>query len=176
MRRWKRWEEETKTPEYQFSHDPERFRFAGETSFGKRHLSFWTKKPVLIWIVCFFRQFVRSVPEVDYLTLMHGFIMQNNYIWYPADHLISGGFVYKHLCSSRFKIQFIYNFVFFYRDEGVHCGIQDDLYLSRSTVVYFKPNDMDSLQETLENITSKYKHTKNLSRYIVVEALYQVRN
>jgi hypothetical protein len=41
-------------------------------------------------------------------------------------------------------------------------------------VVYFKHNDMDSLQETLENITTKYKHTKNLRRYIVVEALYQV--
>ncbi|KAG4988693.1 hypothetical protein JHK85_031676 [Glycine max] len=50
MKRWKRWEEETKTPEYQFSHDPERFRFARETSFGRRHLSFWTKNPVLMWI------------------------------------------------------------------------------------------------------------------------------
>ncbi|KAK7312546.1 hypothetical protein VNO77_36483 [Canavalia gladiata] len=75
MKRWKRWEEETKTPEYQFSHDPERFRFARETSFGRRHLSFWTKNPFLMWIVCFFRQFVRSVPKVDYLTLRHGFIM-----------------------------------------------------------------------------------------------------
>lgn len=75
MRRWKSWEKETRTVEYQFSHDPERFRFARETSFGRRHLSFWTKNPVLIWIVCFFRQFVRSVPKVDYLTLRHGFIM-----------------------------------------------------------------------------------------------------
>ncbi|GKU93602.1 hypothetical protein SLEP1_g7181 [Rubroshorea leprosula] len=75
MRSWKRWEEETKTIEYQFSHDPERFRFARETSFGRRHLSFWTKTPILMWIVCFFRQFVRSVPKVDYLTLRHGFIM-----------------------------------------------------------------------------------------------------
>ncbi|KAI4322240.1 hypothetical protein L6164_021951 [Bauhinia variegata] len=74
MKRWKRWERETKTAEYQFSHDPERFRFARETSFGRRHLSFWTRNPVLIWIVCFFRQFVRSVPKVDYLTLRHGFI------------------------------------------------------------------------------------------------------
>ncbi|XP_019465268.1 PREDICTED: MLO-like protein 6 [Lupinus angustifolius] len=74
MRRWKQWEEETKTLEYQFSHDPERFRFARDTSFGRRHLSFWTKNPLLIWIVCFFRQFVRSVPKVDYLTLRHGFI------------------------------------------------------------------------------------------------------
>ncbi|OVA18109.1 Mlo-related protein [Macleaya cordata] len=75
MRRWKSWEKETKTVEYQFTHDPERFRFARDTSFGRRHLNFWSKSPVLIWIVCFFRQFVRSVPKVDYLTLRHGFIM-----------------------------------------------------------------------------------------------------
>ncbi|XWS28420.1 hypothetical protein CRYUN_Cryun25bG0067300 [Craigia yunnanensis] len=75
MGRWKRWEKETKTIEYEISHDPERFRYARETSFGRRHLSFWTKTPFLMWIVCFFRQFVRSVPKVDYLTLRHGFIM-----------------------------------------------------------------------------------------------------
>ncbi|ESW22213.1 hypothetical protein PHAVU_005G136700 [Phaseolus vulgaris] len=75
MRRWKRWEEETKTAQYQFSHDPERFRFARETSFGRRHLSFWTQHTILVWIICFFRQFVRSVPKVDYLTLRHGFMM-----------------------------------------------------------------------------------------------------
>ncbi|XP_040995372.1 MLO-like protein 6 [Juglans microcarpa x Juglans regia] len=75
MRRWKHWETETRTVEYQFSHDPERFRFARDTSFGRRHLSFWTKTPTFMWMVCFFRQFVRSVPKVDYLTLRHGFIM-----------------------------------------------------------------------------------------------------
>ncbi|KAI3995177.1 hypothetical protein MKX01_031979 [Papaver californicum] len=75
MRRWKSWEKETRTIEYEFSHDPERFRFARDTSFGRRHLNFWSKSPVLIWVVCFFRQFVRSVPKVDYLTLRHGFIM-----------------------------------------------------------------------------------------------------
>ncbi|CAN6556932.1 unnamed protein product [Malus baccata var. baccata] len=75
MGSWKRWEKETRTVEYQFSHDPERFRFARDTSFGRRHMSYWTKTPFLMWIVCFFRQFVRSVPKVDYLTLRHGFIM-----------------------------------------------------------------------------------------------------
>ncbi|XP_058110214.1 MLO-like protein 6 [Magnolia sinica] len=75
MRSWKSWERETKTVEYQFSHDPERFRFARDTSFGRRHLNCWSHSPFLIWIVCFFRQFVRSVPKVDYLTLRHGFIM-----------------------------------------------------------------------------------------------------
>lgn len=75
MRSWKAWELETKTAEYQFTNDPDRFRFARDTSFGRRHLNFWSKSPVLIWIVCFFRQFLRSVPKVDYLTLRHGFIM-----------------------------------------------------------------------------------------------------
>ncbi|MCL7026761.1 hypothetical protein MKW94_024647 [Papaver nudicaule] len=75
MRRWKSWEKETRTIEYEFTNDPERFRFARDTSFGRRHLNFWSKSPVLIWVVCFFRQFVRSVPRVDYLTLRHGFIM-----------------------------------------------------------------------------------------------------
>ncbi|CAE5962819.1 unnamed protein product [Arabidopsis arenosa] len=75
MRRWKRWEEETKTIEYQYSHDPERFRFARDTSFGRRHLNFWSKSTITLWIVCFFRQFFRSVTKVDYLTLRHGFIM-----------------------------------------------------------------------------------------------------
>ncbi|PSR86610.1 MLO-like protein [Actinidia chinensis var. chinensis] len=50
MRSWKAWEKETRTVEYQFSNDPERFRFARETSFGRRHLSVWTKKPILMWI------------------------------------------------------------------------------------------------------------------------------
>lgn len=55
--------------------DPERFRFARDTSFGRRHLNFWSKSTITLWIVCFFRQFFRSVTKVDYLTLRHGFIM-----------------------------------------------------------------------------------------------------
>ncbi|CAA7029738.1 unnamed protein product [Microthlaspi erraticum] len=75
MRIWKKWEEETKTIEYQYSHDPERFRFARDTSFGRRHLNFWSKSTITLWIVSFFRQFFGSVTKVDYLTLRHGFIM-----------------------------------------------------------------------------------------------------
>ncbi|KAL8504523.1 hypothetical protein ACS0TY_015906 [Phlomoides rotata] len=74
MRKWKAWETETRTLEYQYSHDPERFRFARETSFGRRHLSCWSQSTVLLWVACFFRQFVTSVPKVDYMTLRHGFI------------------------------------------------------------------------------------------------------
>ncbi|KAF8021901.1 hypothetical protein BT93_G2133 [Corymbia citriodora subsp. variegata] len=74
MRKWKVWENETKTPEYQFHNDPERFRFARDTSFGRRHLSFWSRSPISLWIVCFFRQFFGSVTRVDYMVLRHGFI------------------------------------------------------------------------------------------------------
>ncbi|KAH9315728.1 hypothetical protein KI387_024355, partial [Taxus chinensis] len=74
MRRWKAWEKETDTIEYQFSHDPSRFRLAHETSFVRRHTHFWNKIPILIWIESFFRQFYNSVTKVDYLTLRHGFI------------------------------------------------------------------------------------------------------
>ncbi|XP_050242922.1 MLO-like protein 6 isoform X1 [Quercus robur] len=75
MRKWKAWEMETRTADYHFSNDPERFRFARDTTFGRRHLSFWSRSSVLLWTVCFFRQFFRSVPKVDYLTLRHGFIV-----------------------------------------------------------------------------------------------------
>eukprot|EP01018_Ginkgo_biloba_P015568 Gb_28679 [translate_table: standard] len=72
---WKAWEQETKTMEYEYSHDPAQLRFTRETSFGQRHMNFWTRTPILIWIVCFFRQFFTSVSKVDYLTLRHGFIL-----------------------------------------------------------------------------------------------------
>ncbi|KAG5616339.1 hypothetical protein H5410_016163 [Solanum commersonii] len=75
MRTWRAWEDESKTIEYQFYNDPERFRFARETSFGRKHLHFWSNSPILLWIVCFFRQFYASVEKVDYLTLRHGFAM-----------------------------------------------------------------------------------------------------
>nr|AVR48473.1 MLO1 [Lens ervoides] len=75
MRKWKTWEDETRTVEYQFYNDPERFRFARDTTFGRRHLSMWTQSPILLWIVSFFRQFFGSINRVDYMALRHGFIM-----------------------------------------------------------------------------------------------------
>ncbi|KAG0472587.1 hypothetical protein HPP92_014444 [Vanilla planifolia] len=58
-------------------------------------------------------------------------------------------------------------------DEGVHWGVQNGLYLSRSTVVYFKHNDMASLESTLEKLTRGNKRAEKLRRYIVVESVYQ---
>ncbi|GMI86229.1 MILDEW RESISTANCE LOCUS O 12 [Hibiscus trionum] len=74
MRKWKVWENETKRIEYQYHNDPERFRFARDTSFGRRHLNCWSRTTLSLWIMCFFRQFLGSVTKVDYLTLRHGFI------------------------------------------------------------------------------------------------------
>ncbi|KAJ7948378.1 MLO-like protein [Quillaja saponaria] len=53
MRRWRRWEEETQTLEYQIANDPRRFQFTGQTSIGKRHLKFWSNHPPLLWLANF---------------------------------------------------------------------------------------------------------------------------
>lgn len=73
------------------------------------------------------------------------------------------------------ELVLIFNHVFcMHRDEGVHWGIQNGLQLSRSTIMYFKHNDMESLRNTLEKVTQENKRAKKLRRYIVVEAVYQV--
>ncbi|CAN0924279.1 MLO-like protein 5 [Linum grandiflorum] len=73
IRGWKEWEVEGAKQHEQLN-DPTRFRLTHETSFVKSHTSFWTKTPVSFYIVCFFRQFFRSVSKADYLTMRHGFI------------------------------------------------------------------------------------------------------
>ncbi|CBI16288.3 hypothetical protein VitviT2T_007988 [Vitis vinifera] len=74
MRRWKAWEKETQTIEYQAANDPNRFRYTRQTTFGRRHMTNCTETPLHLWTKCFFRQFFHSVAKVDYLTLRHGFI------------------------------------------------------------------------------------------------------
>ncbi|XP_024923185.3 MLO-like protein 12 [Ziziphus jujuba] len=76
-RRWKSWEEETQTLEYQIANDPRRFQYSEQTLFGQRHLKFWSNHTFLLWPVCLVRQFTGSVSKVDYLTLRNGFLMAN---------------------------------------------------------------------------------------------------
>ncbi|XP_071703912.1 MLO protein homolog 1-like [Rutidosis leptorrhynchoides] len=73
MKKWKSWEAETTSLEYEFTNDPARFRFAHQTSFVKRHTGLSTK-PGIRWVVAFFRQFFGSISKVDYLTIRNGFI------------------------------------------------------------------------------------------------------
>lgn len=68
----------------------------------------------------------------------------------------------------------ILRYFLWFSDEGVHWGIQNGLHLSRSFIVYYKHNDMESLQSILEKVTQDNKRAKKLRRYIVVEAVYQV--
>ncbi|KAK1384176.1 hypothetical protein POM88_021911 [Heracleum sosnowskyi] len=73
LKKWKSWELETSSLEYQFTNDPSRFRFAHQTSFVRRHSGLPTM-PGVGYIVAFFRQFFSSVTKVDYMTMRHGFI------------------------------------------------------------------------------------------------------
>ncbi|XP_047973037.1 MLO-like protein 6 isoform X2 [Salvia hispanica] len=70
MRQWKAWEDETKTVD-EYRYYPKRVRFAKETSFGR------SRSPLLLWIVCFFRQFYPAVAKVDYLALRHDFAKEH---------------------------------------------------------------------------------------------------
>uniref|UniRef100_A0A0D9WQ35 MLO-like protein n=1 Tax=Leersia perrieri TaxID=77586 RepID=A0A0D9WQ35_9ORYZ len=51
MKKWKKWESETNSLEYQFANDPSRFRFTHQTSFVKRHLGSYSSTPVLRWVM-----------------------------------------------------------------------------------------------------------------------------
>ncbi|KAL4585646.1 hypothetical protein LXL04_010269 [Taraxacum kok-saghyz] len=74
MRNWEAWEETTRTLEYKYSNDPRRFQFVHQTSFGKRHLRFWSGLRLFRLPASFLRQFYGSVSKVDYFILRHGFI------------------------------------------------------------------------------------------------------
>nr|CAD1835275.1 unnamed protein product [Ananas comosus var. bracteatus] len=52
MKKWKAWELETTSLEYQFSNDPSRFRFTHQTSFVKRHVGL-SSTPGVRWIAVF---------------------------------------------------------------------------------------------------------------------------
>ncbi|XP_050378364.1 MLO-like protein 9 [Argentina anserina] len=72
IRGWKQWEQEA-VVDQEFN-DPTKFRLTHETSFVKDHTKAWTKTPVTFYLVCFFRQFFRSVRRADFLTMRHGFV------------------------------------------------------------------------------------------------------
>ncbi|KAI4333904.1 hypothetical protein L6164_018657 [Bauhinia variegata] len=77
MRKWKNWEEETRTLEYQIANDSRRFQLTGQTLVARRHLKFWSNYSPLLWMVCFVRQFYGSVSKSDYFALRNGFIAAN---------------------------------------------------------------------------------------------------
>ncbi|GAV65849.1 Mlo domain-containing protein [Cephalotus follicularis] len=73
IRGWRAWERDAINIQESLN-DPSRFRLTHETSFVRDHTSAWTKNPASFYLVCFFRQFFRSVRRADYLTMRHGFV------------------------------------------------------------------------------------------------------
>ncbi|GMY10238.1 MLO-like protein 12, partial [Fagus crenata] len=118
MRKWKAWEDETQTLHYQISNDARRFWLTRQTSFGRRHLKLWSNHPLLLWLVCFARQFSGSISKADYLTLRNGFITANvsegsNFNFYK---LLTRAFDddFEQVVGIRFYIQiFCILFIFF---------------------------------------------------------------
>ncbi|KAL0366502.1 UNVERIFIED_CONTAM: MLO protein1 [Sesamum radiatum] len=100
MKKWKAWELETSSLEYQFTNDPERFRLAHQTSFVRRHSGIYTT-PGLKWIVAFFRQFFGSISKVDYMTIRNGFIN------HPLVDLCGNVFVPQYLQMAYIGLDFI---------------------------------------------------------------------
>ncbi|XWS59700.1 hypothetical protein CRYUN_Cryun08bG0144300 [Craigia yunnanensis] len=62
MRKWKAWEKESQTTEYQAAHGPERFRLTSQTTFARRHVSSCTETSVQLWINAFELAFFICVP------------------------------------------------------------------------------------------------------------------
>lgn len=50
--------------------DPERFRFARETTFGRRHLRLWSNSTILLWLVSI------------YMLSKYNLIIRNTFIYY----------------------------------------------------------------------------------------------
>lgn len=61
-------------------------------------------------------------------------------------------------------------------DDSVHYGIQQGIALSRSSVLYFRHNDLDDLELTLQNVAEKdarMPQKKLNRRFIIVEGISQ---
>ncbi|XP_017980703.1 PREDICTED: MLO-like protein 11 [Theobroma cacao] len=79
---WRAWEDEAQMDRHDLLNERARESILRrQTTFVKNHTSNpLTKNSLLIWVICFFRQFGRSVVRADYLTLRKGFIMNHNLI------------------------------------------------------------------------------------------------
>ncbi|KAL3681961.1 hypothetical protein R1sor_024917 [Riccia sorocarpa] len=80
VRSWKNWEEEAQAN----SHDEmqemsRRLTIKRQSTFVAYHSSKkWSHNRLMVWVVCFFRQFGISVTRADYVSLRLGFIKNHN--------------------------------------------------------------------------------------------------
>ncbi|KAL4556380.1 hypothetical protein LXL04_039031 [Taraxacum kok-saghyz] len=72
IRQWKRWEDSIKAKNIGHVHHQHHHVFSTQRTIGH-----YRKKPVLRWIVSFFKQFYGSVTKSDYIALRSGFIREH---------------------------------------------------------------------------------------------------
>ncbi|XP_042478329.1 MLO-like protein 11 isoform X2 [Macadamia integrifolia] len=77
---WREWEDEANMDRHASLTGTARgSMIQRQATFVKFHTSNpWGRNSFLVWVICFFRQFGRSVVRSDYLTLRMGFIMNHN--------------------------------------------------------------------------------------------------
>ncbi|XP_022753243.1 MLO-like protein 11 isoform X2 [Durio zibethinus] len=77
---WRAWEDEAHKDQDDLLNEKARVSIMRrQATFVIMHTSNpLTKNSLLIWVRCFFQQFVRSVDRANYLTLRNGFIMNHN--------------------------------------------------------------------------------------------------
>ncbi|KAK9266211.1 hypothetical protein L1049_000755 [Liquidambar formosana] len=76
---WRRWEDEARMVRHDSLEMTRELTMRRQSTFVKNRTSNpMVKNSFLIWVICFFRQFGRSVVRADYLTLRKGFILNHN--------------------------------------------------------------------------------------------------
>ncbi|XP_039135401.1 MLO-like protein 14 [Dioscorea cayenensis subsp. rotundata] len=78
---WRSWEDEAQKDQFDAYCDitTRALTMRRQSTFVKFHAPHsWSRNGIVVWVICFFRQFGRSVARADYLTLRRGFIMNHN--------------------------------------------------------------------------------------------------
>lgn len=78
---WRSWEDEAQRDQFDAYCDitTRALTMRRQSTFVKFHAPHsWSRNCIVVWVICFFRQFGRSVARADYLTLRRGFIMNHN--------------------------------------------------------------------------------------------------
>ncbi|KAL2649863.1 hypothetical protein R1flu_017991 [Riccia fluitans] len=80
VRSWRKWEDEAQANNHDEIQELSRsLTMKRQSTFVAYHSSnYWSRNRLMVWVVCFFRQFGMSVTRADYLTLRVGFIKTHN--------------------------------------------------------------------------------------------------
>ncbi|KAM4122392.1 hypothetical protein ACB094_01G080200 [Castanea mollissima] len=120
MKKWKAWESETESLEYQFTNDPARFRFTHQTSFVRRH-SGLSRTPGIKWIAHFatdskfnFHKYIKRSLEDDFKVVVGIsiplwifaviFLLLNVYEWYSLTWLAFAPLIIIPLVGTKLEL------------------------------------------------------------------------